>query len=165
MLDWLMSVSKNDSWRRLPPGKHHIYCHYYSAMESWTFTKSETSLQLSDGDRHSSPCPCITSVCLCLIISLYIDGSVQDCSNSRSSARELLQSCAKPPICTWLPHANTPIQSVVIIAYDRNLQGKPDILIIARTNTWMKLRCIWSDAMSSTWEIKGKAGCFDIFTA
>ena len=29
----------------------------------------------------------------------YIDGSVQDCSNSVANALELLQSCAKPSIC------------------------------------------------------------------
>ena len=111
-------------------------------------------------------CLCITSVCLCLFISLYIDGSVQDYMKFRASARELLQSCATPPTCIWLPHANTSvIRSVVIVVHDKKLQGKPDILIIARTNTVMKLRCIQSDAMSSTWEIKGKAGCFDIFTA
>ena len=30
---------------------------------------------------------------------LYIDGSVQDCSNSIANALELLQSCTKPSIC------------------------------------------------------------------
>ena len=30
----------------------------------------------------------------------YIDGLVQDCSNSSALAMELLQSCAKPSICT-----------------------------------------------------------------
>ena len=30
---------------------------------------------------------------------LYIDGLVQDCSNSIADALELLQSCTKPSIC------------------------------------------------------------------
>ena len=33
---------------------------------------------------------------------LYIDGLVQDCSNSSALAMELLQSCTKPSICAWL---------------------------------------------------------------
>ena len=33
------------------------------------------------------------------ILQLYIDGLVQDCSNSIANALELLQSCTKPSIC------------------------------------------------------------------
>ena len=37
----------------------------------------------------------------------YIDGLVQDCSNSISNALELLQSCTKPSICSiWIPKRN-----------------------------------------------------------
>ena len=32
---------------------------------------------------------------------IYINGSVQDCSNSSANALELLQSCAKPSICSF----------------------------------------------------------------
>ena len=34
----------------------------------------------------------------------YIDGLVQDCSNSSALAMELLQSCTKPSICNQLYH-------------------------------------------------------------
>ena len=33
--------------------------------------------------------------------SKYIDGLVQDCSNSFANALELLQSCTKPSIWGW----------------------------------------------------------------
>ena len=34
-----------------------------------------------------------------LQIHLYVDGLVQDCSNSIANALELLQSCTKPSMC------------------------------------------------------------------
>ena len=35
-------------------------------------------------------------------IDWYFDGLVQDCSNSIANALELLQSCTKPSISSWL---------------------------------------------------------------
>ena len=36
-----------------------------------------------------------------LATSHYLDGSVQDPSNSIANAMELLQSCTRPSICTY----------------------------------------------------------------
>ena len=64
----------------------------------------------------------------------YIDGLVQDCSNSIANAMELLQSCTKPSICTvleihiiwWWKHLKSIIsalypQSAVFISQDQSL--------------------------------------------
>ena len=32
----------------------------------------------------------------------YVDGLVQDCSDSSAWAMELLQSCTKPSLCKWI---------------------------------------------------------------
>ena len=41
-----------------------------------------------------------------LWFSLYIDGLVQDCSNSIANALELLQACTEPSICIeFLPNS------------------------------------------------------------
>ena len=43
---------------------------------------------------------------------VYIDGLVQDCSNSRVVAMELLQSCTMPPI-SWLAACLVALQTVI----------------------------------------------------
>ena len=44
-------------------------------------------------------------ICVQVYFCIYLDinGSVQDCSNSRAYSLELLQSCTKPSICPWWP--------------------------------------------------------------
>ena len=37
---------------------------------------------------------------LAQMLNEYLDGLVQDCSNSIANALELLQSCTKPSICS-----------------------------------------------------------------
>ena len=37
-----------------------------------------------------------------MFLTLYIDGLVQDCSNSIAGALELLQSCTKPSIYVYM---------------------------------------------------------------
>ena len=38
-----------------------------------------------------------------IVIKIHIDGLVQDCNNSIAIALELLQSCTKPSMCTYIP--------------------------------------------------------------
>ena len=47
---------------------------------------------------------------------MYIDGSVQNCSNSIANALELLQSCTKPSIST-IESTNQPSHLNIIIAF------------------------------------------------
>ena len=48
----------------------------------------------------------------------YIDGSVQDCSNSSALAMELLQSCTKPSIsCHYLQYVRSLSLSLYIYIY------------------------------------------------
>ena len=50
------------------------------------------------------------------VVHVYIDGLVQDCSNSIANALELLQSCTKPSICPW-PHCNVKLIVYCICIY------------------------------------------------
>ena len=43
----------------------------------------------------------------------YLDGLMQDCSNSIANALELLQSCTKPAICTYLLHITSCSRNVI----------------------------------------------------
>ena len=45
----------------------------------------------------------LTPNCCEIVIKIHIDGLLQDCSNSIANALELLQSCTKPSMCTYIP--------------------------------------------------------------
>ena len=47
----------------------------------------------------------------CVSLDQYIDGLVQDCSNSSALALELLQSCTKPSACIQFNHCGTRFSS------------------------------------------------------
>ena len=48
------------------------------------------------------------------ILKLYMDGLVQDCSNSSALAMELLQSCTKPLILCWpIYYANSSSDNII----------------------------------------------------
>ena len=51
----------------------------------------------------------------CGLLIAYIDGLVEDCSNSRVLAMELLQSCTKPSIWCQYVNALAPQECGVIL--------------------------------------------------
>ena len=61
----------------------------------------------------------------------YVDGLVQDCSNSTANALELLQSCAKPSIFTLYFQAS----------FDGTMGAFAELIKWTR-KIWMKLACI-----------------------
>ena len=60
------------------------------------------------GYHHTAPC---TQCWHCVSLYQYIDGLVQDCSNSSALALELLQSCTKPSTCIQFNHCGTRFSS------------------------------------------------------
>ena len=56
-------------------------------------------------------------------VSHYVDGLVQDCSNSSTLAMELLQSSTKPSIWYWLVNDNTG-RSLSGLVLNENETGK-----------------------------------------
>ena len=79
------------------PGVHTHWTHNYHA---WTMRIYPTQSEPSTPVRHTVPREMNLQGMILVsdLLHKYIDGLVQDCSNSSVLAMELLQSCAKPSI-------------------------------------------------------------------
>ena len=66
-----------------------------SPREQWVSEK-----KITDGKLKIQVQVDILSLCQSQFMQVYVDGLAQDCSNSIANALELLQSCAKPSMCS-----------------------------------------------------------------
>ena len=68
------------------------------AIDSSDYSRQTPKAHLHARNIQRCDCVCIVG----MVCASYIDGSVQDCSNSIANALELLQSCIKPSMCTTI---------------------------------------------------------------
>ena len=76
----------------------------------------------------------------------YIDGLVQDCSNSSALAMELLQSCTKPSICVSLLHVIICMDWIVPFFLTPNPQvGEHECIFcfVTASSSWKEIILFW----------------------
>ena len=95
---WIRSTKKQQTITRISDNP--VHCHTSITRYQWGFGKVLMALHIATykTGKKFMILPIFLELILCSLFEAYINGLVQDYSNSSALAVELLQSCTKPSI-------------------------------------------------------------------